>query len=171
MNKYNIIGWRINESWKCKTFQPIFGRVVEIYYIFSKNTKSWFVEHLEPRARSSNSGHHLTYSLSAFMPRTSPTCRCRSSSSLVLSSSARISSMVSPYHWSVQQNNCLRVKWEANISNIASHIMDPSPSPTSYVYGNAHRWNVVNSLRSVFWMKLSTRDCKPNHLNSHVTSL
>lgn len=48
------------------------------------------------------------------MPRTSPIARCLSSSSLVLSSIARMSSIVSPYQRSVQQNTWLwneKIKW------------------------------------------------------------
>lgn len=41
------------------------------------------------------------------MPFTSPSCRCLSSSSLVLSSIARMSSIVRPYQLSIQQNTCL----------------------------------------------------------------
>lgn len=46
------------------------------------------------------------------MPRTSPSCRCLSNSSLVFSSSARMSSIVRPCHWSIQQNTCLQSSTE-----------------------------------------------------------
>lgn len=59
------------------------------------------------------------------MPRTSPSWRCLSRSSLVFSSMARISCIVSPCHWSIQQNTCLqeskhqtdnrRMKWIRNL--------------------------------------------------------
>lgn len=47
------------------------------------------------------------YSDSAFIPRTSPFLRNASNSSFVLSSIARMSAMVKPCHWSIEQNTCL----------------------------------------------------------------
>lgn len=44
------------------------------------------------------------------MPRTSPTFLCLSNSSLVFSSMARMSSIVSPCHLSIQQKTCLKTR-------------------------------------------------------------
>lgn len=57
------------------------------------------------------------------MPRTSPSCRCLSSSSLVFSSRARMSSIVRPCHLSIQQNTCLQGTWETLSTSTWNNII------------------------------------------------